>query len=453
MLGYCEHKEVLIWVMSTCTQKISLLYSSQYNEREKKQIDILLYDNPKDPKKCTEEKISKIIIPGLIPGTRYSYNILLDGKEQKFDYPLNFTTRVLWEWRAPAPDFSFIAGSCNYVNDSAYDRPGPAYGQSTGIFNTMANVRANFMVWLGDNTYLREADYSSPSGIDYRYSHTRKEKNLQRFFATQPNYAMWDDHDYGPDDASKSYELKDITKKCFTDYWANKTFGENGQGVYTKLSYSDCDFFLTDGRSFRDDSKADERFNPNKSQLGTQQMEWLKNGLISSRATFKFICFGGQFLNENTDKETFNLYTIERKNIIDFITNNKITGVIFISGDRHHSEIIKTERPGSKQVSGSYPLYDITSSPLTSGTDNILNTEEKFNPQRVEGTLAVTQNFCLFSISGTAGDRKLLIRCIDINNKSLWEHSIFQKDLIDTAVLHEKKEKKSINPFKKNHKK
>ncbi len=32
-----------------------------------------------------------------------------------------------------------------------------------------------------------------------------------------------------------------------------------------------------------------------------------------------------------------------------------------LSGDRHHSEVIKMERPGT------YPLYDITVSPLDIG--------------------------------------------------------------------------------------
>ena len=261
MLGYCEHKEAMIWILTLCTQKLTIQYTSQNTAKDKKILDIILFDNVKDPQKCTEEKISKIIIKELIPGTKYNYSIFLDGKEQKFDYALSFTTREFWEWRGPAPDFNFLAGSCNYINDSAYDRPGKPYGQSTSIFNTMANAKANMMLWLGDNTYLREADYSSESGITYRYEHTRKEKNLQRFFATQPNYAIWDDHDYGSDDASKSFDLKNITKRTFIDYWANKTYGENGQGIYSKISYSDCDFFLTDDRSFRDDSRGNENIN------------------------------------------------------------------------------------------------------------------------------------------------------------------------------------------------
>jgi len=441
MLGHCEHKEVMIWLMTSCTQKLGIQYATEKQPKDKKIKEIVLFENAKDPQRCSEERISKIIITDLLPGSKYNYTIFIDGKEQKFDYPLTFSTKEIWEWRAPAPDFKFIAGSCNYINDSIYDRPGKPYGQSTDIFNTMANAKANMMIWLGDNTYLREADYSSASGIEYRYAHTRKEKNMQRFLATQPNYAMWDDHDYGSNDASKTFAMKEVTKQSFIDYWCNSTYGENNQGLYSKVSYSDCDFFLTDGRTFRDDSKVNEKINATKTQLGAQQMAWLKNELINSNATFKFICMGGQFLNENTDKEGYNLYQAERKEIIDFITINKISGVVFISGDRHHSEVIIKERPSSKKVLGGYTLYDITSSPLTSGVDNILNTKEVENPMRVEGTLAVTQNFCTFNVSGNTNERKVLIRCITANNKTLWEHTIYQKDLIDNAPVKGKKKK------------
>ncbi|MCX6189287.1 MAG: alkaline phosphatase D family protein [Bacteroidetes bacterium] len=371
MLGYCEHTEIMIWVMTGNTQKLTVNYMAENNIKDKKSIEIILFDNPKDPQRYREEKISKIILTDLTPGTKYIYSVLLDAKEQKFDYPLSFNTKEIWEWRAPAPDFKFLAGSCNYVNDSAFDRPGQPYGHGTEIFNTMANTEAQLMIWLGDNTYLREADYSSESGIQYRYAHTRKDKNLQRFFATQPNYAIWDDHDYGSDDASRSFGLKEATKKTFIEYWCNKTYGENSKGIYSKITYSDCDFFLTDDRTFRDDSKGNELVNPQKTQLGATQLQWLQNELINSKATFKFVCMGGQFLNENTDKESYNLFKTERHNIVQFITDNHISGVIFISGDRHHSELIKKERPASKKAPGGYTLYDITSSPLTSGVDNI----------------------------------------------------------------------------------
>lgn len=433
MLGYCEHKEVLVWILTSCTRKVSLHYYITKTKTEKKILEEVLFDpaiKVGDPSICNNNKVTKFVLKDLRPGEKYSYLIYLDGKEYKPEFPLQFTTKEIWEWRAPAPDFAFLAGSCNYINDSLYDRPGKPYGKQTDIFKTMAATPAELMIWLGDNTYLREADYSSQSGIKYRYEHTRRNKDLQKLLGTKFNYAIWDDHDFGPNDGNSSFELKDYSTQIFKQFWGNKYYGQDGQGVYSKFSYSDCEFFLLDNRTFRDESSLNEETVAYKTMLGQKQLQWLKNSLKFSTASFKFICVGGQVLNEYTVKESYNLYKSEREEIISFISNNNISGVLFLTGDRHHSEIIKANRnKNNKSDTDYYPLYDITSSPLTSGTDDILNSSEKDNPMRVKGTLAVDQNFCIFNVSGMPGERKLLVRSLDRNNNKLFELTLYQSDL------------------------
>ena len=57
-----------------------------------------------------------------------------------------------------------------------------------------------------------------------------------------------------------------------------------------------------------------------------------------------------------------------------------------MSGDRHHSEVIRYQRPKS------YALYDITTSPLTAGIAAVRD-PEKSNPERMPGTLVEAQNY------------------------------------------------------------
>ena len=33
-------------------------------------------------------------------------------------------TQVLWDYRMDPPPFSFVTGSCAYINEAQYDRPG-----------------------------------------------------------------------------------------------------------------------------------------------------------------------------------------------------------------------------------------------------------------------------------------------------------------------------------------
>jgi len=423
MLGYSEHREALIWLQTICCHTVMLQYSPVNQPKQK--VEITEYNT--NDSVCDQAWIAKFIPTYLQPGTTYSYKIFLDGKEYKSSVPLKFKTKVLWEYRTDPPDFSFVTGSCNYVNDSLYDRPGVPYGQGTEIFWRMSETKTDFMLWLGDNVYLREADYSSESGIKYRYQHTRSDKNLQKLLATKNNYAIWDDHDYADNNSGKGFELKGNSYKCFKDYWGNKTYGENNEGIYSKFSFSDADFMLLDDRWWRDETDLSETENPKKTQLGHQQLQWLFYQLSHSKATFKFVCVGGQFLNENTTSESFNLYKNERQQILDYIIANKISGVIFLSGDRHFTELLQFNK---RQTDLGYSIYELTSSPISSKPyEEVLKTEEKDNPMRVKNSLVTLNNFCTVSVSGKSGQRIVKFACFDKNNTAQWEISLNEDQL------------------------
>ena len=418
MLGYVEHREALIWIeVGKEVKSAELKYwkSGKTSDFIRQTYDGKL-GRPFNP--------IKFVLVALEINTTYEYEVILDGQSLSLPYPTRFTTKELWEWRKPAPDFSFLAGSCSYVNDSLYDRPGRPYGNKMQIFETMARENAGLMIWLGDNTYTREVDYSSRWGMNYRYSHTRSHRQLQTFLAKMPHYATWDDHDYGPNNANKSFRFREFSKTLFDDYWGNASSGQLGQGIYSQMRYADCDFFLTDDRYFRADDNLPDSIggapNPEKEMFGKMQMEWLKNALINSEAAFKFICIGSQALNEVTPYDAFHHYPAEYYQLLNFIRENKIKGVLFMSGDCHFSKVMKLERKDA------YPLYDIVSSSLTSGTYKASEAEKKFI---VPGTLVETQNYAKVSISGPAKGRQLQVEFILSDGTKAGEFNVNQKDL------------------------
>lgn len=368
----------------------------------------------------------KIELNGLKINTAYNYTLLINNVPVVTGYTTKFTTKDLWQWRKPAPDFSFLTGSCAYFNEPEFDRPGKPYGGDSSIFETMANTPAAFHIWLGDNWYTREADYYTAWGLNYRASHDRSLPVLQKFMASMPQYAIWDDHDYGPNDAGKSYLLKDASRKVFMDYSLNPAYGEDGKGIYSVVSYGDADIFLTDDRYFR--SEADMRDSiggkPNtaKTYFGKMQMDWLKNALLFSKATFKIIATGSQVLNPFSEYDCMRFYSAEYNELMNFLAAEKIKGVIFFSGDRHHSEVIKMERPNL------YPLFDVTNSPYTSGIGKVQGAE-KNNAARIDGTLVEEQNFTKVSISGKKNERVLKVEFLGIKGNKLGEWSVSEKEI------------------------
>ena len=417
MLGPIELRDAKVWVeVSAEVKSVSLQYNKKGDTKNAKTI---LYKGELG----NEFNPLFFTIGGLDFNTTYEYKIWLNGKTTLKGG--DFTTKDLWQWRKQPPEFSFLAGSCAYFNQPVYDRPGKPYGGDSSIFETMAKEKAAFMLWLGDEWYTREVDYYSEWGMWYRASHDKAMPVLQNFWKAMPQFAMWDDHDYGPNNFGKSYILKETSRTVFNKYFCNPSAGENGQGIYTMNSWGDADIFMTDDRWWRSADEmrdsVDGKPNPDKKMLGAQQMDWLKNSLLYSSATFKIIAVGSQVLNPVSPYETWWKFPAEYDELMSFIKEYKINGVIFLTGDRHHSEIIKVDRPGT------YPLYDITVSPLTSGTHSF-GGSEKNNPYRILG-IDQKQNYGRFSFSGIRGSRKLTVEFLGLKGEKLGEWSTTEKEL------------------------
>jgi alkaline phosphatase D len=344
--------------------------------------------------------------------TTYQYQLVINGKPINSGYATKFTTQDLWQWRKPAPDCSFLAGSCAYVNEPVFDRPGKPYGGDSSIFETMAKTAADFHIWMGDNWYTREVDFGSEWGLNYRASRDRALPVYQKFLASMPQYFTWDDHDFGPNDAGAAYILKNESRNIFKNYTLNPTYGEDGKGVYTKISFSDIDIFLTDDRFFRSEIEMHDSINgkPNSEKhfFGNEQLTWLQNALLFSKASFKIVVVGNQVLNPLNKLESLKSFSSDYQKLVGFISEYKIPGIVFFSGDRHYSEVIEIKQENM------YPLFDVTISPYTSGIAKPRG-EEANNPYRVAGTLVEEQNFGKISVTGEKDKRKLQV---DFINKS-----------------------------------
>jgi alkaline phosphatase D len=277
------------------------------------------------------------------------------------------------------------------------------------------------MIWGGDNLYLREADWDSKTGILHRYTHSRSIKEIQPLLAKTQNFAIWDDHDFGPNDSDRSFYNKNLTLEAFKDFWANKSYGmtpEQNEGNYSTFNWSDAQFFLLDDRFFKspNDRKTGER-----TILGDKQFEWLIDALSCSSASFKIIYIGGQVITTAARFENYATYPEEKERLLEEILDNKIKGVLFLSGDRHFTELSKLER------NGTYPIYDWTVSPLTSGIAE--SYKEDKNTNQVEGSLFAVNNFGIISFSGNKENRQMKLTLFDINGNELWNKVILKKEL------------------------
>lgn len=311
-----------------------------------------------------------------------------------------------------APDtLSFLVGSCAF--------PFPFAGWSgknrEKIFEHMATHRNDFMVWMGDNVYYLFGVWKSKKKMLKRNIKMRLRPYLKEFLESCPQYAIWDDHDFGADNSDIYNPSKYITLELFKQFWPNPSFGlDTVPGVFTNFRQKDAEFFMLDARFYCDADSGQI--------LGKPQMAWLKEKLLASDANFKFIVSGTQVLAINPSGEDFGDYPKEKAELLDFIKKEAITGVIFMSGDRHYAELNKLERPET------YPLYEFTTSPLTS-FKHPSPTKDKHNPYRVDSTLVTEQNFGKVIITDENGDRSCLLQIFDRDNQLKWEKKVMASEL------------------------
>lgn len=352
---------------------------------------------------------------GLQPDRVYKPIYAFDGV---YPHPkCNFRTQS----DSTVKDIEFLVGSCSLLNTdwSRFMFP----GFSVKIFAAMKKERADFMVWLGDNVYYLGKQYTSYDAMFIRNLRVRNYfLLLQDFMAKQPNYAIWDDHDYGWNDADKNFPLKDTAMKVFKGFWPNpETEVDSVPCNYFTYKYYDSEFFMTDDRYYRDPEG-----DTTGAFLGSAQLKWLEEKLKASTAAFKFICIGSQVLNDCYYGESYAKYPVERNKLLDFIVDNKIGGVIFLTGDKHYSELSKREWKG-------YTFYDFTSSPLTSPTVPVKHLKGYYNPYCLPSKGYFKKNYGKLAVTGPVGNRVCRMEIYGKAGVKRWEFNVNQNEILKPA--------------------
>jgi len=199
----------------------------------------------------------------------------------------------------------------------------------------------------------------------------------------------------------------------FKLFWMNPSFGlPELKGITTSFRYNDVDFFLLDNRYHRSPSAM---VNDKPQMLGKRQLDWLIEALKTSNAPFKMVAVGGQVLNSAAVYENMSVYEEERRMLLKRIIEEQIKGVVFLTGDRHHTELSRL------QAENGTVIYDLTISPLTSSVHSDTSEVNKF---QVAGTLLAERNFGMLEFSGPRKSRTMKIVVMDAEGEEKWTQTI-----------------------------
>ncbi len=227
----------------------------------------------------------------------------------------------------------------------------------------------NLWIWLGDNIY---ADTEDMEKMKADYDLQKSHPDYQTLIQKTAIIGTWDDHDYGANDIGKEYLMKDESRDLLFDFLDVDKNNDawNRKGAYQSYSYPLGDkklkVVLLDVRYFRDslqwtmDPKT-AQINENGDILGSDQWTWLENELSDNETDLFVVGSGIQVLSKDHRFEKWANFPTARKRLLDLVAEKVKVPLIFISGDRHISEVSKIDLEGYN-----FPLYDITSSSLTS---------------------------------------------------------------------------------------
>lgn len=417
LAGHFTHESVRLWLQASAESTATIAWwPAHENEITASRIEQALVEKNAFSSTAT--------ISGLKSDIRYRYTIALNGTPTG----LERTFRTAPAAGATPADFRVYLGSCAYTE--AMSPSGNPYGDEFHIFDTIAGKMQgdslpHFMLWLGDNLYFRpkgkflnEADFDSAERMAARYREVRAKGMFQKLFAATHHYAIWDDHDYGPNDSNKSFRFKDEALRLFRQYWPNPDMGSaNLPGTWTSFTHQDAEFFFLDDRYYRDDEKAEP--SAGKAMFGTEQLAWLRTSLAHSKASFKLVCNGSQLLSEdeNGHHSGWHSYRAERDAFLAWLAKEKIPGLLFLSGDRHNTQVFRLKQDGAPIV------YEYSCSPFTSRLSK-LSKKDRANPRFVAELGVEQRNFGTLEFVGAGENRKIVATCFDSSGKQFWQRTL-----------------------------
>lgn len=281
-------------------------------------------------------------------------------------------------------------------------------------WSTIAKTQPDLWVWLGDNIY---GDTDDMAVLKAKYDQQKNNKEYQVFLKNIPVVGVWDDHDFGRNDAGIEYPYKAASRDLMFEFldvpkespaWKRKggfqsyVFGSGQQKVK---------ILLLDARYFRGELKrvdGDYQKNFNESILGETQWEWLEKELTNSDAAIHILASGIQFIADEHRFEKWANFPKERQRMLNLLIKTQPKNAFFLSGDRHISEI------ASIQVPDYGTIYDFTSSGLTHSYES--STEE--NSHRI-GKLVTEKSFGLIKIDWSGDKPQLMFEIRSVQNELL----------------------------------
>jgi alkaline phosphatase D len=278
------------------------------------------------------------------------------------------------------PDFFLANGDMIYA-DGACPAQGPIFFNNTSNQNnTWTNIPGDFKSIADPSVDWNNITEVRSIFLEH-WKYNRNDTYFKEFLSNVSMYSQWDDHEIINDFGSKwpYWNLFSIDREGYQNivsegrnaflYYSpldssdnnnNYTQNDREKRIYRSFNWGkDLDLFIIDARSYRSQNHLADTPDSNKTMLGEEQLQWLKQELSNSNATWKVISSdvpisiptgsntsilgrdGWANGNETNNYSYYTGFESELTDILGFIDEQGIKNIVFITTDVHFPAFIR----------------------------------------------------------------------------------------------------------------
>jgi alkaline phosphatase D len=316
---------------------------------------------------------------------------------------------------------------------------GDTGGQGWGIdtdrggmktYSVMAKHQPDFFIHSGDTIYADgpfASEQKMPDGGTWKnitdegtskvaetidefranWKYNMLDEHVRDFNGQVPVFYQWDDHEtlnnWYPGEMLISDDRYTVKSSSLLSARANRAFLEMSPirtdpkepgRIYRKVSHGPTlDIFFLDMRTYRGPNSANDQAEASADTafLGNEQVRWLKQELLSSKATWKVIAADMPIgIMVRDGKEAFENGSngdgpargreLEIADLLRFIRDNDVKNTVWLTADVHYTAAHYYD-PNQAPFQEFAPFWEFVSGPLHAGTFGPGDMDNTFGPQ------------------------------------------------------------------------
>jgi len=286
----------------------------------------------------TTGDVHRFSLDGLEPDTRYDYHFEIDG-----EFVAGRSGRFRTFASRPT-DVVVALGGCARL------------GSNGLVYEAIAATEPDLFLITGDFFYGH--DNPNAAAFGDAYDTTLTEPAQAALYQQVPVAYVWDDHDFGVNDANRNAPSRAAAQQAYRSYVPHYPLDSTGP-IHQTLTVGRARFILLDTRSERDPQATPD--GPGKSMLGGAQTAWLEDELVAAASQYPIVVLVSSvpwIATPEPGADHWGGYTAARSHLADVIAGLDLDGLVMLAGDAHMVAIDDgTNSDYSATGEGGFPVF------------------------------------------------------------------------------------------------